>query len=108
MKDEQRTICVSAEDKCGVLMRVIGIIVAKGANIDRIAAYADPGCPGRSKILIVATLEPRLQRRVLGEINRLINVFWALDVTGWKRRDAAVRRWCGDAFVRIERELAAR
>jgi acetolactate synthase small subunit len=86
MKDEQRMICVSTEDKCGVLVRVAGIITAKGANIHRVTACADQTRPGRSIILIVATVEPRLQERVLKEINRLVNVFWALDVTPTEAR----------------------
>lgn len=82
MNDEQRTICVGAENKPGVLMRVIGIITAKGANIELVIAGADPNREGRSEILIVATLEGRLQGRVVREINRLVNVFHAVDVTG--------------------------
>jgi acetolactate synthase small subunit len=80
LKNGERTICVWAEDKCGVLARVVGIIAAKGANIERLIVSADR--PGRSRILIVTTLEPRLQERVVREISRLVNVFRAVDVTG--------------------------
>lgn len=92
MKDHQCMICVSTEDKCGVLVRVAGIITAKGANIDRLTACADRTRPGRSIILIVATVESRLQERVVKEINRLVNVFWALDVTQTVRTSFCANR----------------
>jgi len=43
--------------------------------------------PGTSTILIIATLESRFQQRVLNEINRLVNVLSAIDVTKERKRD---------------------
>lgn len=86
---EQRIIHVWAEDKPGVLMRVANTVTAKGANIDRLVASADPARPGMAKIVLTATLPPHLHRRVPAEINRLINVIFALDVTEAQRGGAA-------------------
>lgn len=108
MKDKQRTICVWAENKCGVLVRVVGIISAKGANIDRLIAFADQSRPGRSKILIVATLEHRLQERVVKEINRLVNVVWAVDVTDQNPCDGRILRHCEKTLLQFRCELDGR
>lgn len=94
MSDQQRILHVWAENKPGVLIRVANTITAKGANIDRLVASADPSRPGISKIVIAATLEPHLHRRVPAEINRLVNVLFALDVTDASRARA------GSASVR--------
>jgi acetolactate synthase small subunit len=85
MPEEQRIIHVWAENQPGVLMRVANTITAKGANIDRLMADADPLRTGISKIVIVATLETHLHRRVVAEMNRLVNVLFALDVTEAQR-----------------------
>ena len=85
MDEEQRIIDVWAEDKPGVLMRVANILTAKGVNIEQLTAAPERSRPGVSKIIIIASLEPRFQRRVLSEINRLVNVFSALDVTEERR-----------------------
>jgi len=82
MPHEQRTIHVWAEDKPGVLMRVANTVTAKGANIDRLIVNADPLQIGVSKITIIATLESHLHRRVVDEMNRLVNVLLAVDVSG--------------------------
>ena len=88
----QRMIHVWAENKPGVLIRVANIITSKGANIDRLVADADPLRAGISKIVVVATLEPHLHARVVAEMNRLVNVLFALDVTDAQRaRGSSVR-----------------
>lgn len=83
-----QTIRVWVEDKHGVLMRVAGIISAKGANIHALTATPDPWQEGVSRITIVSDLEPRLHQRVVNEMNRLVNVFLAVDLTG-NPRDAS-------------------
>jgi acetolactate synthase small subunit len=85
MSATPRTIHVWAEDKPGVLMRVANTITSKGANIDRLHADRDPRRPGVSRIVLVASLEPHLHRRVTAEINRLVNVLFARDVTEAQR-----------------------
>ncbi len=77
----QRTIHLRVEDKPGVLMRVAGIITAKGENIDSLTVRPDPECAGVSRIVLVAQVEPRLQTRIVNEMNRLVQVFEAIDVS---------------------------
>ena len=90
----RQTIRVWVEDKHGALLRVAGIISAKGANITALTVTADPWQQGVSIITIISDLEPRLHQRVVNEMNRLVNVFLAVDVTGNPRdalRDAPIR-----------------
>ena len=89
MTDKRRTIHVWAEDKPGVLIRVANTVTSKGANIDRLIAGPDPVRIGISKIILSATLEPRLHGKVLSEINRLVNVLVAIDLTDQHRSAAA-------------------
>ena len=77
----RQTIRVWVEDKHGVLLRVAGIISAKGANIHTLTVTPDPWQEGVSAITLVSDLEPRLHQRVVNEMNRLVNVFLAVDVT---------------------------
>lgn len=81
MGEEQRVIRVWAEDKPGVLMRVANIITAKGVNIDQLTVTPGWQRLGISKITITAILEPRFRRRVVNEMDRLVNVLSAIDVT---------------------------
>jgi acetolactate synthase-1/3 small subunit len=78
----RQTIRVWVEDKHGVLLRVAGIISAKGANIHTLTVTPDPWEEGVSTITLASDLEPRLHQRVVNEMNRLVNVFLAVDVTG--------------------------
>jgi acetolactate synthase small subunit len=90
----RQTIRVWVEDKHGALLRVAGIISAKGANIHALTATPDAWQEGVSIITIVSDLEPRLYQRVVNEMNRLVNVFLAVDMTGNPRdalRDAPLR-----------------
>ncbi len=98
----RRTIRVWVEDKHGVLMRVAGIISAKGANIHALTLTPDPWQDRVSTITIVADLEPRLHQRVVNEMNRLVNVYVAVDITG-NPRDAV-----GSAPVREQMSMPAR
>lgn len=81
MNEEQRVIRVWAEDRPGVLMRIANIITAKGVNIDRLTVIPEWERPGISQITITAKLEPRFRQRVVHEMDRLINVFSARDIT---------------------------
>jgi acetolactate synthase small subunit len=75
------TIHLCVEDKPGVLMRVAGIVTAKGANIDALTVAADPERAGLARIAVVADVEPRLTGRVVSEMNRLVQVLSAIDVS---------------------------
>jgi acetolactate synthase I/III small subunit len=76
----QQTIQVWLENKPGALMRVAGILTAKGINIEELSVSRDPS-PDISRMIIVANVELRLRARVLNEINRLVNVLLATDVS---------------------------
>ena len=76
----RQTIRVWVEDKPGALMRVAGIISAKGANIHALTVRPDPLQEGASTITITSDLEPHLRQRVVNEMNRLVNVFHAVEV----------------------------
>jgi len=89
MAEQQRTIYVWAEDKPGVLIRVANVVAAKGANIHRLTASPDPLRIGISKIMLVATLGAHLHGRVVAEINRIVTVLIAIDVTDQHRSPAA-------------------
>jgi acetolactate synthase-1/3 small subunit len=77
----RQVIEVRVEDKPGALMRVVGILTAKGSNIESLVLTPDRLCEGTSKMTIAADVEPRLCRRVVQEMNRLVNVFVAHDIT---------------------------
>lgn len=71
---------VRVEDRPGVLVRVAGIIAAKGENITSLTVRAVPGQPGFSEIVFEAELEPRFVPRVENEMNRLIQVIDAAEI----------------------------
>lgn len=76
-----QTIQLSVEDKPGVLMRVVGIITAKGANIRSLSLLPDAEHAGISQVTLVAEIEPRLNIRVVNEMNRLVQVLDAVDIS---------------------------
>jgi len=77
----KRTIHLCVEDKPGVLMRVAGIVTAKGANIHALTVAPDPDQAGIARMVLVAEVEPRLEKRIVNEMNRLIQVLSATDVS---------------------------
>lgn len=77
----RQVIQVSLEDKPGALMRVTGIMTAKGINIDTLSLAPDPERPGLSRITLSARVDERYRTRILKEINRLVHVLRAEEVT---------------------------
>ena len=77
----RQVIEVRLENKPGALMRVVGILTAKGSNIESLFLIPDRLNEGTSKMTIAAEVELHLCRRVVQEMNRLVNVFVARDVT---------------------------
>jgi acetolactate synthase-1/3 small subunit len=75
-----QTIVVSLEISPGP-MRVTGILTAKGCNIDSLNVSPDPDQDGISRMTIVAEVEPRLRSRVVSQINQLVNVLSAKDIS---------------------------
>ena len=98
----QLTIQVWLEDKPGALMRVAGILAAKGCNIMSLTVAPDPWSEGLSRMTIVADVEERLHVRVINEMNRLVNVLLAMNARdctrgvrpGERRFALCVRRAC--------------
>jgi acetolactate synthase-1/3 small subunit len=81
----QLTVNVWLEDKPGALMRVAGILTAKGSNIRSLNVAPDPWKEGFSRMTLVADVEERLHAKVVSEINRLVNVLHAVDVSKHER-----------------------
>lgn len=81
----QLTVNVWLEDKPGALMRVAGILTAKGCNIRNLNVSPDPWKEGFSRMTLVADVEERLHAKVVNEINRLVNVLLAVDVSKHER-----------------------
>ena len=83
-----QTIVIWLENKPGALMRVAGVLTAKGCNIESLNVSPDAWQDGISRMTVVAEVEPRLRARVLSEMNRLVNVLFAGDALeqkrGWK------------------------
>ena len=77
----RQVIEVRLEDKPGALMRVVGILTAKGSNIESLVLAPDRLHEGASTMTIAADVEPRLWGRVVQEMNRLVNVLVANDIT---------------------------
>ena len=83
----RQVINVSLENKPGALMRVVGVLSATGANIERLLVTANQHNPETSVMTIVAEVEPHLRLRFVQRINRLVNVLQAADVTSdWPER----------------------
>jgi acetolactate synthase I/III small subunit len=80
-----QVIHVRLENKPGALMRVAGILTATGTNIECLILSPDACEPGVSNMTIVADIEPRLRERVVQQMNRLVNVFAASDITSAHR-----------------------
>ncbi len=78
----RQTIHLWVQDEPGALMRVAGIITNKGANITGLTVRPLREQPGTAEILITADIAPRLRNRVLCEMNRLVQVLEANDISG--------------------------
>jgi acetolactate synthase-1/3 small subunit len=87
-------ISILVENKPGALMRVVGVLSARGYNIESltVARTLDPEL---SRMSIVVDVEPTQCGQVIKQINKLINVLQAVDLT----EAAAVQREL--ALIRI-------
>lgn len=94
-------ISLLVENKPGALMRITGVLSARGYNIESltVARTLDPTL---SRMSIVVDVEPQLRAQVIKQMNKLINVLQASDLT-----DAgAVKREL--ALIRVRAALANR
>lgn len=80
-------ISLLMENKPGALMRVTGLLTARGYNIESltVARTLDPAL---SRMSIVVDIEPQQRAQLIKQMNRLINVLQASDLT----ETSAVRR----------------
>ncbi len=75
-----QTISLLVENKPGALMRITGVLSARGYNIDSltVARTLDPGL---SRMTIVVDVDPQLRQQVIKQMNKLVNVLQAIDLT---------------------------
>ena len=73
-------ISLLVENKPGALMRITGVLSARGYNIESltVARTLDPTL---SRMTIVVDVDPLLRKQVIKQMNRLINVLQAVDLT---------------------------
>ena len=73
-------ISVLLENKPGALLRVTGLLGSRGYNIESltVARTLDPTL---SRMTIVVDVEPKLCVQVIKQMNKLINVLQATDLT---------------------------
>ncbi len=76
----QQIISLLMENKPGALMRVTGLLSQRGYNIESltVARTLDPTL---SRMTIVVDVEPHIRAQVIKQMNKLINVLQATDVT---------------------------
>src|SRR5947207_4945490 len=67
-------------NKPGALMRVTGVLTARGYNIETltVARTLDPEL---SRMTIVVDVDPTLRAQVIKQMNKLVNVLQAVDLT---------------------------
>ncbi len=75
-----QVISVLVENKPGALMRITGVLSARGYNIESltVARTLDPTL---SRMTIVVDVDPALRRQVVKQMNKLVNVLQAADLT---------------------------
>jgi acetolactate synthase-1/3 small subunit len=76
----QQIISLLLENKPGALMRVTGLLGQRGYNIESltVARTLDPTL---SRMTITVDVEPNIRAQVIKQMNKLINVLQATDVT---------------------------
>jgi acetolactate synthase I/III small subunit len=73
-------ISLLLENKTGSLMRVTGLLTARGYNIESLTV-ARTQDPELSRMSIVVDVEPHQRAQLIKQMNKLINVLQASDVT---------------------------
>ena len=75
-----QTISLLMENKPGALLRVTGVLAARGYNIESLTV-AKTLDPELSRMTIVVDVEDRLRTQVIKQMNKLINVLQAVDMS---------------------------
>src|ERR1700690_2696541 len=75
-----QVISLLVENKPGALMRITGLLSARGYNIESltVARTLDPTL---SRMTIVVDVDPTLRAQVIKQMNKLINVLQASDLS---------------------------
>jgi acetolactate synthase-1/3 small subunit len=75
-----QVISLLVENKPGALMRITGVLSARGYNIESltVARTLDPIL---SRMTIVVDVDPGLRRQVVKQMNKLVNVLQASDLS---------------------------
>ena len=75
-----QVISLLVENKPGALMRITGVLSARGYNIESltVARTLDPEL---SRMTIAVDVDPQLRAQVIKQMNKLINVLQAADLT---------------------------
>lgn len=75
-----QVISILMENKPGALMRVTGLFAQRNYNIESltVARTLDPSL---SRMTIVADVDPKIRSQVIKQINKLVNVLQATDLT---------------------------
>jgi acetolactate synthase-1/3 small subunit len=76
----QQIISLLMENKPGALMRVTGVLGQRGYNIESLTV-ARTMDPMLSRMTIAVDVEPNIRSQVIKQMNKLINVLQATDVT---------------------------
>jgi len=76
----QQIISLLMENKPGALMRVTGVLAQRGYNIESLTV-AHTVDPTLSRMTIAVDVEPAVRAQVIKQMNKLINVLQATDVT---------------------------
>src|SRR6516162_6663266 len=73
-------ISLLVENKPGALMRVTGLLTSRGYNIESltVARTLDTSL---SRMTIVVDVDPNLRAQVIKQMNKLVNVLQATDLT---------------------------
>ncbi|MDQ6676839.1 MAG: acetolactate synthase small subunit [Acidobacteriota bacterium] len=77
----QQVISVLLENKPGALLRVTGLLSARGYNIESLTVSRTVD-PELSRMTIVVDVEEFLHAQVIKQMNKLINVLQASEMTG--------------------------
>jgi acetolactate synthase I/III small subunit len=74
-------ISILLENKPGALMRVTGLLTQRGYNIESLTVGRTLD-PELSRMTIAVDVEPHQKQQVIKQMNKLINVLQATDLTG--------------------------
>ena len=75
-----QVISLLLENKPGALMRVTGLISSRGYNIESLTV-AHTADTTLSRMTIVVDVEPHIRKQVIKQMNKLINVLQATDLS---------------------------